>query len=67
MIYGGFRMASFSNSYHIKETNEKSSKQLNEAELILLHTIEESINYLLIAPGKSFDKLPMLNIFNGNA
>ncbi len=67
MIHGGFRMASFSNSYHIKESTEKNSKQLNEKELLLLHTIEESINYLLIAPGKSFDKLPMLNIFNGNA
>lgn len=60
-------MASFSSSYLIKESTEKSSRQLNEKELILLHSIEESINYLLIAPGKSFDKLPMLNIFNGNA
>ena len=60
-------MASISGRHLIKIRTEQSDEYAHEKETIMLHAIEESMDYLLTAPARSIDTLPVLNIFEGNA
>ena len=60
-------MASISGKHLIKIRTKQSDEHAHAKETIMLHALEESMDYLLTAPAISIDKLPVLNIFEGNA